>query len=86
MNGAKEMKSKITIIGYDSGNQQKAAVNDGSEAGAITQNHVGIGKCVVDALVKSLKGEKLDKLLDTGYYWYDKSNIADPKVAAVLYD
>lgn len=86
LNGAKEMKAKITIIGYDSGKQQKAAIMDGTEAGAITQNPVGIGKCVVDALAKALKGEKLEKILDTGYYWYDKSNIADPKVAAVLYD
>lgn len=86
LNGAKEMKSKIVIIGYDSGKQQKAAIMDGSEAGAITQNPVGIGKCVVNTLAKSLKGEKFDKILDTGFYWYDKSNIADPKIAAVLYD
>ena len=86
LNGAKELKKKIVIIGYDSGKQQKAAILDGSEYGAITQNPVGIGKCVVDSLSKALKGEKLDKVIDTGYYWYNKDNIADPKVAAVLYD
>ena len=86
LNGAKETKSKIVIIGYDSGKQQKAAIMEGAEAGAITQNPVGIGKCVVDTLAKALKGEKVDKILDTGFYWYDKTNIADPKVAAVLYD
>jgi len=86
LNGAKELKKKIVIIGYDSGKQQKAAILDGSEAGAITQNPVGIGKCVVDSLAAALKGTKLDKVIDTGFYWYDKSNIADPKVAAVLYD
>ena len=86
LNGAREMKKKIVIIGYDSGKQQKAAITDGSEAGAITQNPVGIGKCVVDSLAKAIKGEKLPKVIDTGFYWYDKANIADPKVAAVLYD
>ena len=86
LNGAREMKKKIVIIGYDSGKQQKVAIADGSEAGAITQNPVGIGKCVVDSLAKALKGEKLDKIIDTGFYWYDKSNINDPKIAAVLYD
>lgn len=86
LNGAREMKKKIVIIGYDSGKQQKAAITDGSEAGAITQNPVGIGKCVVDSLAKAIKGEKLPKVIDTGFYWYDKTNIADPKVAAVLYD
>ena len=37
-------------------------------------------------LVKALKGEKLPKVIDTGFYWYDKTNIDDPKIAAVLYD
>ena len=84
--GAKEAKRKIVIIGYDSGKTQKAAIMDGSMAGAITQNPVGIGYKTVEAAVKALKGEKLEKVIDTGFYYYDKSNIADPKVAAVLYD
>lgn len=86
LNGAKEMKRKVVIIGYDSGKQQKAAILDGSMAGAITQNPVGIGYKTVEAAVKALKGEKLPKIIDTGFYYYDKSNIADPKIAAVLYD
>jgi ribose transport system substrate-binding protein len=86
LNGAKEMKRKLVIIGYDSGKQQKTAIEDGQEAGAITQNPVGIGQCVVNSLDKALKGETLPKTVDTGFYWYDKSNIKDPKIAAVLYD
>jgi ribose transport system substrate-binding protein len=86
INGAKEMNRKIVIIGYDSGKQQKQAVRDGQMAGAITQNPVGIGYKTVEAAVKALKGEKLDKVIDTGFYYYDKSNIDDPKIAAVLYD
>jgi ribose transport system substrate-binding protein len=86
LNAAKEMKRKIVIIGYDSGKQQKAAVADGSMAGAITQNPIGMGYKTVEAAVKALKGEKLPKIIDTGFYWYDKSNMNDPKIAAVLYD
>ena len=86
LNGAKEMKRKIIIIGYDSGKQQKDAVKSGEMAGAITQNPVGIGYKTVEAAVKALKGETLPKIIDTGFYYYDKSNIADPKIAAVLYD
>jgi len=86
LNGAKEMKRKIVVIGYDSGKQQKEAITSGAMAGAITQNPVGIGYKTVEAAVKALKGEKLPKVIDTGFYWYDKSNIADPKIAAVLYD
>ena len=86
LNGAREMKRKIVIIGFDSGKQQKDAIRDGQMAGAITQNPVGIGYKTVEAAVKALKGEKLPKIIDTGFYYYDKSNMADPKIAAVLYD
>jgi len=86
LNGVKEMKKKVVVIGYDSGKQQKAAIASGEMAGAITQNPIGIGACTVNAAVKALKGEKLPKITDTGFYWYDKSNITDPKIAAVLYD
>lgn len=86
LNGAKESKKKIVVIGYDSGKQQKAAIMSGEMAGAITQNPIGIGACTVDSAAKALKGEKLPKITDTGFYWYDKSNIGDAKIAAVLYD
>ncbi|MEO6918949.1 MAG: ABC transporter substrate-binding protein [Collimonas sp.] len=86
LNGVKEMKRKLVVIGFDSGKQQQDAIRDGSMAGAITQNPVGIGYKTVEAAVKALKGEKLPKVIDTGFYWYDKSNISDPKIAAVLYN
>ena len=68
VNGAKELNRKIVIIGYDSGKQQKQAIQDGLMAGAITQNPVGIGYKTVEAAVKALKGEKLDKVIDTGFF------------------
>jgi len=86
VNGVREMKRKVVIVGYDSGKQQKEAIMSGAMAGAITQNPVGIGYKTVEAAVKALKGETLPKVIDTGFYWYDKTNIADPKIAAVLYD
>ncbi|MBV8919099.1 ABC transporter substrate-binding protein [Bradyrhizobium sp.] len=84
--GVKESGKKVVIIGYDSGKEQKDAIRSGAMLGAITQNPIGIGKCTVESAVKALKGEKLPKVVDTGFYWYDKSNIDDPKIAAVLYD
>jgi ribose transport system substrate-binding protein len=85
--GLKEAKKTgIVLIGYDSGKAQKDMINDGTIAGSITQNPVGIGYKTVEAAVKALKGEKLPKIIDTGFYYYDKTNMADPKIAAVLYD
>lgn len=84
--GVKESGKKLVLIGFDSGKEQKEDITSGLMYGAITQNPIGIGKCVVDSAVKALKGEKLPKVIDTGYYWYDKSNMTDPKIASVLYD
>ena|ERR1051326_5124916 len=88
LNGVKELnkENKITVIGYDSGKQQTDAVRSGVESGAITQDPIGIGYKCVESAVKAVKGESLPKTIDTGFYWYDKSNIDDPKIKAVLYD
>jgi ribose transport system substrate-binding protein len=84
--GVKEAGKKLVLIGFDSGKEQKANISSGLMLGAITQNPVGIGKCTVDSAVKALKGEKLPPKIDTGFFWYDKTNMSDPKIAAVLYD
>jgi ribose transport system substrate-binding protein len=87
LNAVKElgMEGKIVVIGYDSGQQQMDAIRAGTEAGAITQNPVGIGYKCVEAALKAYKGETLPKVIDTGFYWYDKTNIDDAKIQAVLY-
>lgn len=82
----KETGASIVGVGFDSGKSQKDAIMDGTLIGSITQNPVGIGQCVVDSLAKARAGETLPKVIDTGFYWYDKTNMDDPKVAAVLYD
>lgn len=78
-------KGKLTIIGFDSGAAQINAIKDGTMAGAITQDPIGIGKSVVEAAYKLANGESVEKFYDTGSYWYDSSNIDDPQIAAVLY-
>lgn len=87
VNGVSEMgKTDLVIIGYDSGKAQKDAIRSGLMAGAITQNPVGIGYETVKAALAASNGESVDSHIDTGFYYYDKDNIDDPKIAAVLYD
>jgi ribose transport system substrate-binding protein len=80
------LNSQVTLIGYDSGQPQLDAINGGTELGAITQNPIGIGaQCVVNAML-AIKGQTtFAKNVDTGFMWYDKTNITDPKIQAVLY-
>jgi ribose transport system substrate-binding protein len=80
------LNTKVTLIGYDSGQPQLDAINGGTELGAITQNPIGIGaQCVVNAM-KAINGQtSFAKNVDTGFMWYDKTNINDAKIQAVLY-
>lgn len=84
--GELKLEGKLTIIGFDSGKAQMDAIRSGKMAGAITQNPVGIGYETVKAAVEAIKGETLSKSIDTGFYWYDKTNIDDEKIKAVLYE
>jgi ribose transport system substrate-binding protein len=89
LNAATELhldQTKLTIIGYDSGQKQIDAINSGLEYGAVQQSPIGIGqKCVVYAM-KAIKGEtKFDKVIDTGFLWADKTTINNADVKAVLY-
>ncbi len=80
------MEGKIVVIGYDAGKQQKDAVRSGVQAGAITQDPVGIGYKCVEAAVKAINGEELPKTIDTGFKWYDATNIDSEEMKPLLYD
>jgi ribose transport system substrate-binding protein len=86
-NGIKELgkAKKLVAIGFDSGKAQIDNVKSGLLAGSITQNPVGMGYKTVECAVKALKGEKLPKVIDTGFFWYDATNYTKPEIAAVLY-
>lgn len=87
VNAVREMGSEgVTIIGYDSGKAQTDAIREGLMAGAITQNPVGIGYETVKAAIAAMNGEELPAIIDTGFYYYDQSNIDDAEIQAVLYD
>ncbi|MFT6532651.1 MAG: ribose transport system substrate-binding protein [Limimaricola cinnabarinus] len=87
VNAVREMGTdEVTVIGYDSGKAQTDAIRSGEMAGAITQNPVGIGYETVKAAIAAMNGEELPEVVDTGFYYYDQSNIDDEEIQAVLYD
>jgi ribose transport system substrate-binding protein len=88
LNAVKELRKqgKIVVIGYDAGKQQKDAVRKGIMAGAVSQDPVGIGYKCVETAVKAIKGQKVPKTIDTGFKWYDKSNVDSPALKPLLYD
>lgn len=87
VNAVKELgRDDLTIIGFDSGQAQIDAIRDGTMAGAITQNPVGIGYETVKAAVDALNGEDVPESIDTGFFWYDEDNIDDEEIQEVLYE
>ncbi|GHD44485.1 BMP family ABC transporter substrate-binding protein [Mycetocola manganoxydans] len=77
---------ELTVVGFDSGKAQIDAITNGIMAGAITQNPIGIGEEVVQAAYDIINGETPEEVIDTGYYWFDKDNMDDEEIAAVLYE
>ena len=82
---AESGRTGLTVIGFDSGSGQIDAIRNGQMLGAITQDPIGMGAQLVDAAVKAIHGEQLPKVIDTGFYWYDKSNIDSPEIEPLLY-
>lgn len=87
VNAVKELnkKGEVTVIGFDSGKQQINAIKSGLMAGAVTQNPFAIGYETVKSAVKAINGEELPKVIDTGFFWYDKTNIDDEKIQKAIY-
>jgi len=88
VNAVRELNKSgdLVIVGFDSGKQQIDAIKDGLMVGAVTQNPVGIGYETVKAAVAAMKGEPVEKMIDTGFYWYDKDNIDSDEIKAAIYE
>jgi ribose transport system substrate-binding protein len=82
---AESGRTGLTVIGFDSGQGQIDAIKNGQMLGAVTQDPIGMGKALVDAAAKAIRGEQLPKVIDTGFYWYDQSNIDSPQIQPLLY-
>jgi ribose transport system substrate-binding protein len=76
----------LTIVGFDSGAAQLEAIRNGTMLGAITQNPIGMGEQLVDSAVKAINGEQLPPVIDTGFFWYDQSNVDSPEIQEVVYE
>ena len=88
INGVQELNRAegLAVIGFDSGKAQIDAINSGIMDGAVTQNPLGIGYETVKAAVAAIKGEKVPSKIDTGFYYYDKTNIESKEILAVIYE
>lgn len=77
----------ITIVGFDSGKIMIDAILEGVAAGAISQDPISIGYKAVETSYKAyMDEEELPELIDTGFKWFDKTNINTPEIQAIIYE
>ena len=84
--GVAESGKDVTVVGFDSGKTQIDAIKAGSEAGAVTPWPVKIGYYTVKAAVVAINKGELPKVIDSGFAWYDKTNIDNAEIKANLYE
>lgn len=75
----------ITVVGFDAGKAQKAAVKNGWFLGSVTQDPYMIGYLAVELAVKAINGEKVTDS-DTGCKFYNSANMDQADIAQLLYD
>ena len=77
---------QIKVIGFDSGKALLDGIREGIVSGAITQNPIAMGYKTIETAIKAYNGEALPTFIDTGFEWYDKSNMDSPEISPLLYE
>ena len=76
----------MVVVGFDSGATLLNAVRNQWFHGAVTQDPYMIGFYAIELAVKTLNGETVDEIVDTGCQYYTSENMDDPAIAALLYE
>lgn len=76
---------KLVAVGFDGNQDLQNFVRDGTLEGIVVQSSYQMGYKGIDTINKILKGEKVDKFIDTGVVFVTKDNIDSEEAKAVLY-
>jgi ribose transport system substrate-binding protein len=76
---------KVKMIGFDAGSQSVTDMKNGDVQGLVVQNPLLMGYLGVVTAVKNLKGEKVEKRIDTGVVLVTPENMERPEIHELLY-
>jgi ribose transport system substrate-binding protein len=76
---------KVKMVGFDAGSQSVLDMKNGDVQGLVVQNPLLMGYLGVVTAVKYLKGEKVDKRIDTGVVLVTPENMNEPQIKDLLY-
>ena len=83
--GSDAAAGDVIGVGFDAGSIIKAAVQDGTFLGAVTQSPLMMGYYAIYALTAAANGDEVEDVPTAGY-WYDATNMEDEEIAPNLYD
>jgi ribose transport system substrate-binding protein len=76
---------KVKMVGFDAGSQSVADLKKGDVQGLVVQNPVLMGYLGVMTAVKHLRGEPVEKRIDTGVVLVTPENMEQPEIKDLLY-
>jgi len=78
------LAGKIVFVGFDSSPKLVQGLRDGDIQGLVIQNPVQMGYLGVKTIVAHLRGEPVEKVVDTGVVLATRDNMDTPEVRALL--
>ena len=79
-----KLAGKIKFIGFDASDKLVKALEAGELDGLVLQDPFTMGYLGVKTMVQHLRGEKVDKVIDTGSRIVDKSNMNEAAIKSLL--
>ncbi len=79
-----KLEGKVRFVGFDASDKLVQALKDGHIDGLVVQNPFKMGYLAVKTMVKHLKGEKVDKRIDTGATVVGKADLDKPEMKELL--
>lgn len=81
-----EKTEEITLMGFDAGAEQIAALENGAVDGLVVQNPFGMGYAAVVAAARTVLEIGNEAVVDTGYVWVDRDNMENESIQSMLYE
>jgi ribose transport system substrate-binding protein len=75
---------KVKLVGFDSSDKLVAALREGDIEGLVVQNPFNMGYLSVKTMADHLRGKPVDKRIDTGARYVDRTSIDDPAVKEIM--
>lgn len=78
------LAGKLSFVGFDASEKLVAGVQSGGIEGLVLQDPFNMGYLAVKTMVQHLKGEKVERRIDTGSKLVTRANMNEPEMKQLL--